>query len=139
MSPNLCREMVLYVPLWMGSGIKSSPVLDEDGDGIPELIPENAFAYQIYMWIDASYTLPHNRLPRVDWTSAQSMEHQNYMTWFVPGTSLLQYGEQYNNMGFIFGASVDGAASAPAVHATYDTVCPHACKCQCHKVLRAKL
>ncbi|KAJ6450349.1 hypothetical protein C8R47DRAFT_1230310 [Mycena vitilis] len=39
---NMCREMVLYVPLWKGNTEDSAPWLDADGDAIPELIAEDA-------------------------------------------------------------------------------------------------
>ncbi|KAJ6464305.1 hypothetical protein C8R47DRAFT_1224820 [Mycena vitilis] len=126
MAPNLCRDLVVYVPAWKPNGNTSGALFDEEGDQIPELIPDVGIVFPTYIYIDSSFTLPrHRRAPAV----ADTIEH---CAAGAPDAWSLQCGERYKNADYAFAEAL-ASGTAPQLHLAYDISCFHECKCVCHK------
>ncbi|KAJ7457083.1 hypothetical protein FB451DRAFT_1183591 [Mycena latifolia] len=141
--PNLCRAVVVYMPVWKPYN------LEADLDEVPPLISEEEL---LKLWpvrsngrsgsirciaIDGSFTRKNRYRPRVDPSSAESVEHFNYMTWYLPGlghapvpqTYDMQRGERYPHIDYVPALST---RKTSFLSLRYDEACHRECKCACH-------
>ncbi|KAJ6455530.1 hypothetical protein C8R47DRAFT_1216096 [Mycena vitilis] len=133
MTPNLCRDLVLYVPGWKPDGNTSDAVFDDDGDQIPDLIPDESILFLAYIHIDSSFALPRLRQPH---NIIETIEHSAAG---APDAWSLECGERYKNADYVLAEALT-SGTAPQLHLAYDISCFHKCKCICHKdVPKAKL
>ncbi|KAJ7430889.1 hypothetical protein B0H11DRAFT_2262790 [Mycena galericulata] len=123
--------MVLYRPVW------------RPDDEVPALISEEEFLAQL---ITSTETGPVNYDEPIIWTptlsaraSAVSIEHINWLTWYLPGaerTATFERGERHVNLD---GPLLAHYLNGPILAMDYSFVCPVRCVCDCHKAPMAKL
>ncbi|KAJ7022480.1 hypothetical protein C8F04DRAFT_1272590 [Mycena alexandri] len=124
MALNLCRDLVLHIPVWKMDDASKADEFDEDGDKMPALVPldddeesGNTFIFPTYISIDWSFMLP----------------------WRPYRDSSLQKGERYLHLDDTF-RMLRQSRLRLSVSLTYSTTCQYLCKCNCHKKqVRAKL
>ncbi|KAJ7886945.1 hypothetical protein B0H13DRAFT_2342684 [Mycena leptocephala] len=122
MNVNMCRDLVLYMPVWKGS---SAVFLSDECDEIPPLIPleeqdQNVMFAPPLISIDSTFRLP--RSPGIDRRR--------------PANAIisLERGERWDgDHEFMLNYDV-----ACILQPSYDISCWDPCMCACHKV-RAKL
>ncbi|KAJ7826747.1 hypothetical protein B0H13DRAFT_1918017 [Mycena leptocephala] len=120
MEANLCRELVLYMPVWPRGG--HFKVYDEEGNEIPALISEEEFLNVTILRsyiasIDASFQLQ----PKKPGSSRPSG--------VLPAD--LQRGERSDEADAIFWSR---NWTAGMVQPEYSLACQFKCMCPCHKV-----
>ncbi|KAJ6449814.1 hypothetical protein C8R47DRAFT_1230515 [Mycena vitilis] len=111
MALNLCRAIVVYMPVWKPATV----LFDEDGNEIPGLMPATDIIFPTYIHIDASFRLPPRR-PHPEYCGGEAVEH----AW------TLERGETFKNLNFA------RSGRATFCQLILDTPCRHICKCACH-------
>ncbi|KAJ7437063.1 hypothetical protein B0H11DRAFT_2255626 [Mycena galericulata] len=122
-SPNLCRDVVLYMPVWRAEW-------DWEHE-VPPLVSEAEFLASLIARMGPThYDEPYT------WTPSLTSWGNTTLNQFgrVPAIVTLQRGEScYTDVKW------ESYLNLPFLALDYEFVCPRKCLCECHTIPRAKL